>query len=87
MSDKRFKALNDSNYSDFYQNPNPKCPCCGHVVDIGDNELWNLLDENGPHEVECPSCEESFAVSAEATWLFSTHEQDDDEESEQSNER
>lgn len=62
---------------DFSANQQPKCPHCGSDFDIDRNEAWFLYDENGPHEVECPSCELGFRVDSCAIWHFNTDEQDD----------
>lgn len=77
MADK-LKALKAGGYMKFFGNKMPKCPHCGDDFDIERNEAWFLYDENGPHEVDCPRCNEAFSVSSLANWSFSTDEQDED---------
>lgn len=71
-----FAALKAEGWTEFSGNSSPKCPHCGDDFDIAHNEAWSLYDENGPHDVDCPSCEIPFRVSSAATWRFSTDEQD-----------
>lgn len=72
----RLAALSSGDWLDFYGNPNPKCPHCGDDYDIREHEAWNLYSEDGPHSVECSSCDLEFSVSSSATWAFSTDEQE-----------
>lgn len=74
----RLEALNKGHWLDFAQNASPKCPHCGKDFSIRDHEAWHLYSEDGPHEVECGSCDMTFSVSSNATWTFSTDEQDED---------
>lgn len=76
---KPFKALDTTDWTDFWGNLQPKCPHCGDDYDIADNEAWHLYSEDGPHIVECPSCDLEFQVSSLASWSFSTDEQERDE--------
>jgi hypothetical protein len=71
-------ALRDGHSLDFRYEAHPKCPHCGHVCDVSDNEWWHLYQE-GEHEVECPSslCELPFTVSTYVRYSFSTDEQED----------
>lgn len=54
----------------------PKCPHCGEVCDVSDNEWWRLYEE-GEHEVTCPHCDGDFTVSTSVSYSFSTDEQPD----------
>ena len=62
--------------SDYWASDEPKCPHCGHVCHVSDNEWWDLYEE-GEHEKECPSCEGKFTVSTRVSYSFSTDEQED----------
>lgn len=73
----RLEALEKGHSYDFSMNKDPKCPHCGSDFNIEKREAWFLYDENGPHEVECASCNMEFQVSSWADWKFSTDEQDD----------
>lgn len=79
----RFAALKaareEGGSIEFWGNDSPKCPHCGADFDITANDAWDLYDENGPHEVDCPACEEAFQVSSSASWSFSTDDQEDEE--------
>lgn len=83
------KALEEERYfpSDFWRASHPKCPHCGEVCDVNDNEWWKLYEE-GEHEVECPHCEGEFTVSTSGSYSFDTSRQermdDDEEDSEES---
>jgi hypothetical protein len=70
--------LNEKNRLDYFANKHPKCPYCDLEIDIGQNELWELYQEDDSHVVECPFCECEFNVRSSATWSFSTDEQEDD---------
>lgn len=75
----RFKALDAAtNPIDFWGNDKPMCPHCCSDFDITDNEAWYLYSEDGPHEVECPSCTGRFHVRSIASWTFCTDEQERD---------
>ncbi len=63
--------LNENNSIDYWRNDNPVCPYCDKVVNISENELWELYYEEG-HSVECPFCEKFFTVISSATWKFSS---------------
>lgn len=76
MSKAKFAALDAGDWLEFSGNSSPKCPHCGDDFNIRECESWHLYDENGPHEVECPSCDLVFQVSSSATWCFSTDEQE-----------
>lgn len=67
--------LNDSNSLDYWNNAQPKCPHCDEDIVIGDHELYNLYEED-THDVTCPHCEKDFIVRSQATYTFSTDEQD-----------
>jgi uncharacterized C2H2 Zn-finger protein len=75
----RLTALKAGDTLEFWRNDDPKCPHCGTVVSVSDHELWALYEE-GEHEVECPNCDMTFAVSTSIAYSFSTDEQDDPEE-------
>lgn len=77
MHSDRLKALKSGSSIDFWGNDKPKCPHCGADFDIADNEAWYLYSEDGPHEVECPSCDREFQVHSIANWTFNTDEQDE----------
>lgn len=70
-------ALKAGPRDSFWFTSMPRCPHCGEDFSISENEAWRLYDENGPHEVDCPSCELPFQVSSSATWYFSTDDQED----------
>lgn len=72
-------SLNAGDSIDFSWNNDPKCPHCGHVSYVADQEWYHLYDE-GEHDVECPACERPFIVSTHVTYTFCTDEQDDLEE-------
>lgn len=55
----------------------PKCPHCGHVCCVSDNDWWDLYEE-GEHEKECPVCEGEFTVSTRVSHSFNTDDQDED---------
>lgn len=69
--------LNDDNSHKYALNDEPICPNCDSVIKISEHEFWELLDENGPHEIECPFCNKEIRVYSSATWTFDTSEQDD----------
>lgn len=79
MSEDRFKALKSepAGSLEFWENDNPKCPHCGYVCDISDNEWWRMYEE-GEHEAECPSCDKEFLVETRVSFSFSTDQQDDE---------
>lgn len=78
----KFSALQKAKEEDgllpdgYWSADHPKCPHCGHVCDIRDNEWWDLYEE-GEHEKECPACEGEFTVSTRASYSFSTDNQED----------
>jgi hypothetical protein len=72
----RLSALSDGNRWDFAYEAEPKCPHCGYVCNVADND-WYQLYEEGEHEVECPLCEQGFTVSTHVQHSFSTDEQED----------
>ena len=53
----------------------PKCPHCGHVCGISENDWWDLYEE-GEHEKACPACGGEFAVSTRVSFSFSTDQQE-----------
>lgn len=59
----------------FQYNKDPICPHCGNICEINDCELWYLYEE-GDHEVNCPDCGFDFMVCSQASWRFSTDEQE-----------
>lgn len=76
---KKFHALDEAKDKfDFCFTSDPICPHCASTFSIRKNEAWHLYDEQGPHEVECPACDEKFEVSSHAQWSFSTYEQERD---------
>jgi hypothetical protein len=74
----RLKALKEGDWIQFSANRNPKCPHCGHVCDIQENEWWDLYQE-GDHEKHCPSCGLEFVIDACCEYTFNTDEQEDDD--------
>lgn len=79
----RFKALKEAEDSiEFWRNKTPKCPHCGSDFDIEEGEAWELYTDDGGmgHEVECQDCNLTFTVMTHTSYLFSTDEQDYDEE-------
>ena len=72
----RLQALKDGHFLDFWRNDEPKCPHCGADYHVNDHEAWHLYEE-GEHEVECHSCDLTYAVSTIITHSFSTDEQED----------
>lgn len=72
-----FQALRKGDRWDFIYEKNPRCPHCGHVADLSDNEWWHICNE-GEHDVECPSCDREYLVSTHVEFTFSTDEQEDD---------
>lgn len=60
--------------SDYWGNNQPRCPHCGEVCDVSDNEWWKLYEE-GEHEVCCPHCDGDFTVSTRVSYSFSTDKQ------------
>jgi uncharacterized Zn-finger protein len=73
---KRAKVSEPHFRADFWGNSNPRCPHCGEVCDVSENEWWKLYEE-GEHEVTCPHCEGDFTVSTRVSYSFSTDEQED----------
>lgn len=76
----RFRELlkakaDDKSVLAFWGNDHPKCPHCGEVCDVNENE-WYRLYEEGEHEVSCPHCDEDFSVSTTVRYKFSTDKQD-----------
>ncbi|MDX1032815.1 hypothetical protein GOL82_16370 [Sinorhizobium medicae] len=74
----RLGALKNGNSLNFWGNRQPICPHCGEEYDIREHEAWELYSEDGPHIVECSSCDMEFSVSSLASWKFSTDEQEED---------
>lgn len=74
----KFAALKQGDDIEFWGNDLPKCPHCGHLYDINDHEAWGLYEE-GPHEIECPSCDLEYDVTVNVSCTYSTDEQEDDE--------
>lgn len=62
---------NDKNWLDYAFNDNPKCPHCDAVMDIDDNELYDLY-RDGDHEMECTYCEKEIQVTTNVEYTFST---------------
>lgn len=73
---KRAKEINRHMPDGFWGADNPKCPHCGEVCDISDNDWWKLYEE-GEHDVCCPQCDEDFKVSTRVTYSFSTEHQEE----------
>lgn len=76
----KYKALREGNWLDFFQEDNPICPHCGTEVSIHDNELWELYNPDKDHVITCGDCGGKFTVEVEATYTFSTHNQEDDDD-------
>ena len=74
------EALAKAHWLDFVEEVNPKCPHCGTVYSIGDNEAYELYSDDPTHTVECPSCELPFMVTVVVKYSFSTDDQPDYEE-------
>ena len=72
--------LNDKNGLNYWNNDYPICPFCDEKINISQHDLWHLLSEDEPHEVECPYCEKDFTVYSSARWSFDTSEQEDVED-------
>mgnify|MGYP001766702014 CR=1 FL=1 len=69
-------ATNRQDEMEFVMNKQPKCPHCGSVFDIDQNEAWHLYsDDDVDIEVECDSCQEVFEVKVHCQYSFSTDEQ------------
>lgn len=62
--------------SEFWGNRQPKCPHCGHDLDIAEHERWGLYEE-GEHETECPACDLGYTVSVRVSYSYSTESQED----------
>lgn len=81
----KFAALKKAEEEDgalpdgYWLADNPKCPHCGAVCSVNDNEWWSLYEE-GEHEVCCPNCDGDFAVSTSVSYSFSTDEQADEDD-------
>jgi len=70
------KAYSDAmDRLEFFGCQDPKCPHCGEVCIVGDNE-WYKLYEEGEHDVCCPHCDEDFSVSTRVSYTFSTDHQE-----------
>ena len=54
----------------------PKCPHCGAICGVGENDWWRLCEE-GEHEVSCPHCDGDFSVTTRVSCSFNTDMQDD----------
>ncbi len=80
MSTEPYAALklakeDDPHMPDGYWGANqPKCPHCGEVCDVSENDWWKLYEE-GEHEVCCPHCDGDFTVSTRVSYSFSTDDQ------------
>lgn len=87
MSDTKFRALKGCKGAmerlEFFASSDPKCPHCGDECSVSDNEWWKLYEE-GEHDVTCPSCDEDFTVRTSVSYSFSTDEQEDYEDDEES---
>lgn len=78
-------ATNRQDEMEFVLNKQPKCPHCGAIFDIDQNEAWHLYSDDGvDEEVECDSCGHEFEVKVHCQYSFSTDEQSamDEEEDE-----
>lgn len=74
---KKLAALKSGDSYDFWGLDRPKCPHCGEVYNVDDNEAYELY-EDGTHEIHCPDCETQFTVTTNVYYSFSTDEQEDD---------
>lgn len=74
---KRLAALKAGDAYDFWGLDDPKCPHCGEVYSVHDNEAWELY-EDGTHEADCPECEMQFTVTTNVSYSFSTDEQEEE---------
>jgi len=62
---------------ELWYNPDPKCPYCGEIFDISDNEAWHLYSsDESKNEIECPECEKKYHVQTTVTYKFSTDKED-----------
>ena len=77
----KFKALKNSEVHEFCNNSEPKCPHCGVICPIDVNDWYHLFDDGDDHEVVCPECDGIFTVYTQATYTFSTNNQEDYDES------
>lgn len=77
----KFQALKKAREEDgllpdgFWGASQPKCPHCGEVCDISDND-WYRLYEEGEHEVDCPHCDGEFTVGTRVSFSFDTCDQE-----------
>jgi len=71
------KAKEDDPYlpDGYWGADQPKCPHCGAVCAISENEWWRLYEE-GEHDVSCPHCDGDFSVTARVSYSFSTDKQE-----------
>lgn len=79
----RLAALEADDRGDFWGNANPKCPHCGTDYNITEREAWELYDQDeGQHEIECPSCDLKYTVQVRVSYTFDTEEQEEEDEEE-----
>lgn len=84
----KFAALKDANEgrpgaahrADFVWMDNPTCPHCGCEVLVLENELWELYNDQGDHDITCPHCDEEFHVTVHTVHRYSTDEQEEDDD-------
>ena len=68
--------LTDDNSTEYWGNSDPKCPHCDFIYDIGNNDAYQLYQEDN-HSIECPNCNADYSVySRPLGWAFDTDEQD-----------
>jgi hypothetical protein len=78
---KPLNALKTGDRWDFVLSEQPRCPHCGDLYDIHENEAWSLYDmQRDSNDVICMGCDLLFTVKTEATYSFSTDEQDSEDE-------
>ena len=56
---------------EFDSDADLRCPHCGEVLSISDNEWWDMYSED-THGVECPDCGGQFTIAAHATFTFTS---------------
>ena len=73
--------LTHENSHEYWQNDNPVCPWCDRVYDIHDEEAWELYAERDSEQtITCPSCNKEYKVNIEVHHLFTTDDQETEDE-------
>lgn len=74
----KFKALKEGNCWDYTLEKDPRCPHCGKTIDIGDNEMFELYEDDCHPDVVCPYCDGEFHVVTSCEYRFCTEDQEED---------